>query len=150
MATQTAQEAKRKATKHTAKRKAAKSVVSKLAEITKDQQKMVDEQKPPIGLNHRQALFCIYYTQIDSLRSNGTLSYAEAYGYDLDSLPDDDAVYSGKGKNRKLIKKSTRRLAYDVCSAEASRMLRVPKIQDIYVRVFESFIAGYDYRCASC
>lgn len=104
-------------------------MILKAGGISKVQTEAVAEQKPPAELNIRQALFCIYYTQNNELRGNGTHSYAEAYGYDFESLPDDNAIYIGKGKARKCIQESTRTRAYNVCASEASKMLKNPKIQ---------------------
>lgn len=96
-------------------------------------------------LSPRHEAFCRYYTQNKRLFGNGTLSYAEAYGYDLDTLPDDDAVYLLKSGEEVLeydyvnlssevtkgaikIKDSTRKITYDYCSQSASRLLRNVKI----------------------
>ncbi|RUV40028.1 MULTISPECIES: hypothetical protein [unclassified Mesorhizobium] len=47
----------------------------------------------PRKLTQKQELFCRYYTQNRALFGNATHSYAEAYGYDLDKLSRDDAVF---------------------------------------------------------
>lgn len=64
------------------------------------------------GLNPRQEKFVRLYTQNDELFGNATLSYAEAYGYNLDEMVGDE-----------------RKKMYDSCSAQSSRLLRIDKIQ---------------------
>jgi hypothetical protein len=110
------------------------------------------------GLNVRQELFCMYYVMNDELRGNATLSYAEAYGYDLDDrekYPRDDAIYDDEDENeegdvedlvdidptrarkrrlrrrygRYVIKASSFDRATSVCAVEGSKALRKPKIQ---------------------
>lgn len=79
----------------------------------------------PKALNEKQELFCQYFVLNDLLRGNATLCYNEAYKYDLDELPDGDAVF----KKGKLIEKSTHGKAYNLCSVEGARLLRNPRIQ---------------------
>lgn len=84
-------------------------------------------------LNPKQELFCHIYTQNTYLYGNGTLCYAQAYNIPLDSLPEDDAVYSDPDPEtgiREKLKESSYRIAYDNCSAAASRLLRNAKIND--------------------
>lgn len=83
------------------------------------------------GLNTRQELFCQYFVFNDVLRGNATLCYNEAYGYKLDELAEDDAVWEGK----KLIEKSSRDKAYNLCSVEGARFLRNPRIQERLVKL---------------
>lgn len=60
-------------------------------------------------LTMQQELFCKYYTSKGSLFDNATLSYAEAYGYEI---PKDE-----NGKN--IINSKE----YNICNANASRLL---------------------------
>lgn len=97
-------------------------------------------------LSPKQEAFCRYYTQNYELFGNATLSYALAYGYDLESYPDDDGIWlleSGeevdektyndltneKTKGAELVKVSTRKRYYDLCSSYGSRLRRNDKIQ---------------------
>lgn len=104
------------------------------------------------NLNEKQELFCRYYTQNNALFGNATLSYAEAYGFDLDTLDKDDGIWefkdgttmtvrdfnvfdlpaeeweSLKHQDKRLIKESTYKNAYDNCSQSGSRLLRLVKI----------------------
>lgn len=45
------------------------------------------------ALTPKQELFCQYYTLKGETFGNGTLAFAKAYNYDLDSFPRDDNVY---------------------------------------------------------
>lgn len=78
-------------------------------------------------LTPQQDRFCRLYTQNEELFSNATLSYAEAYSYELGRLSD-IPEYNEKGD--KIPRSSERDKAYDSCSANASRLLRNDKIQD--------------------
>jgi len=78
-------------------------------------------------LKPKEELFCRYYTQNDELFGNATLSYAEAFGYKLDELADNDAKYDDNGKK---VEDTTRKKAYDVCSSLGHRLLRKVKIQE--------------------
>lgn len=101
-------------------------------------------------LTPKQERFCFNFTQNQELFGNATLSYAEAYGYDLDGMPDDDTEYTfkdgsiltkkeidaywdekefkDKGEYKKT-KESTRKRNYDLCSQYGSRLRRNEKIQ---------------------
>ena len=83
----------------------------------------------------KRELFCHYYTQNSETFGNGTLSYAYAYGYDLDNLSH-EAVYeqvpndeTGELENGELIEDSPYDKACAVCATEAGRLLRIPEIQ---------------------
>lgn len=123
-------------------------------------------EKEIIGseLNAKQELFCQYYCKNLEFFSNATLSYAEAYGIDLDSYPDDDAEYEQipdgvetildhgrdentgelievkkkvpKFRNGKCIRESSYRRMYNQCSANGSRLLRSDKIQARTTKLF--------------
>lgn len=85
---------------------------------------MATEEKAK--LTPKQELFCQYYTKNEALFGNATLAYAEAYGYDLDSL-DRTPVYAEDKKT--IIEDSEYTKAYNVCSVQGSKHLRNPKIQ---------------------
>lgn len=99
-----------------------------------------DSKKEEKALNLKQDLFCHYFVQNNLLRGNATLSYAEAYGYDLDSLPKDDAVYKGKGETRKLVESSSYDKAYFVCATEGNRHLKKPHIQKLCIKLYNSLL----------
>lgn len=83
-----------------------------------------EEKKDRTKLRHE--LFCQYFTKNESLFGNATLCYAEAYDYKLDALS-----HEGKwDKKGKLIEASEYDKAYNVCSVEGHRLLRMPKLQD--------------------
>jgi hypothetical protein len=114
----------------------------------------MDEEQD--NLTPQQELFCLYYTKNGELFSNATLSYAEAYGFDLDSQAHDDGVteykvgediltYIDKEVNRfdmdedlfnklkvvpnRVVAKSSYKAMYDNCSTYGSRLIRNDKIQ---------------------
>lgn len=45
-------------------------------------------------LTPMQIRFLENYLLNDEMRGNGAISYADAYGYDLSNISDDDAVYN--------------------------------------------------------
>jgi hypothetical protein len=67
-------------------------------------------------LTQQQELFCKLYTTKGTYFDNATLSYAEAYSYEI---PKDE-----KGKNIVESKE------YNICSANASRLISNDKIRD--------------------
>ena len=119
-------------------------------------------------LSVKQELFCQYYCKNLAFFANGTLAYAAAYEIDLDSMPDDDAIYeqvpdgfetildhgedeeSGEPKeikkkvpkfrNGKMIKDSTYKRSYNVCSVNASKLLRTTKIQARTTKLFNEML----------
>lgn len=76
-------------------------------------------------LTYKQELFCRFYTQNEETLLNGVLSYAEAYGFDLDNLSH-EVVLSQDGKE--ILQDSPYKLAYQYCGFAASRMLKNDKI----------------------
>lgn len=54
---------------------------------------VVENKEREDVLNPQQEMFCINFTQNDSLRGNATLSYADAFDFDLESQPDNDSQY---------------------------------------------------------
>lgn len=114
----------------TPKKKAAKKAVK------------IPTERP---LSIQQELFCHFYVINDELRGNATHSYAEAYGFKLDELSNEDAIYeyydekTGEGKG-KVLEPSTRSKAINVCAAESSRLLRTPKIQNRKIEMLNSLL----------
>ena len=84
------------------------------------------------ALSLKREMFCRYISQNATLFGNGTLCYAEAYGYNLEELSRDDAKYEWKGRGKKrervCVEPSSFDKAYNVCAVEAARLLRNPKI----------------------
>jgi hypothetical protein len=85
------------------------------------------EQEDELTL--RQEVFCRLYTQNTQLFGNGTLAYAEAYDYRLDELSDERPVLRENDQGEPVEwGDSPRTLAYNVCSVQASKLLKNPKI----------------------
>lgn len=96
---------------------------------------LIDENIVGDELTPKQEQFCRNYTQIASLFGNATLSYAEAYGVDLDSLDDERPVLAENTEGEPIEwGKSDRQIAYDTCASAGSRLLRNVKV-DKRVRV---------------
>lgn len=76
-------------------------------------------------LTHKQELFCRFYTQNEETLLNGVLSYAEAYGFDLDSLSEEPVYAEDKIT---ILQQSQYKLAYHYCGFAASRMLKNDKV----------------------
>ncbi len=110
--------------------------------------KKAPEREDQIGetLTLKQEKFCKNYTQNYEFFRNTTLSYADAYGYDLENTPDDDAEYklkngdivpeydlksmsAKKKKGAICIGKSSLQVVKDTCSANGSRLRKNDKIQ---------------------
>lgn len=83
--------------------------------------------EPNDSLNIKQESFCHFYVENDALFGNATLAYAEAYGYALDELSKTDAEYDKEGK---IITESTYARAYNVCSVDGHKLLRITKVQE--------------------
>lgn len=84
-----------------------------------------------MDLTPQQDLFCRYYTQNTELFGNGTLAYGEAYDYNLDELSKEKPVLETdeQGVPTKF-GDSEYQLACNVCAVQASKLLRLPKIQN--------------------
>lgn len=99
-------------------------------------------------LTKEQEQFCRNYTQNYDFFGNATLSYAEAYGFDIDAQPDDDALLlldngteisqaqydlmdsdEKPPKIKRTIRKSSKDQMYDNCSTYGSRLRKNDKIQ---------------------
>lgn len=106
----------------------------------------IDENVISDELNPKQEAFCRNYVLNDDLYGNRTLSYADAYGYDLDNEPKDDSIYELKDgsqvakydldimsdeavKGSRLIEESSYQKMYDMCSQCGSRLSRNVKVQ---------------------
>lgn len=85
-------------------------------------------------LNIQQERFCNNFVNIDALFSNATLSYAEAYGYDIDGAsqePEKDE------KGRDIPLSSDYHRMYNTCGVNGSRLLKNDKIN---TRINELFL----------
>lgn len=90
----------------------------------------ITTRKKETGLTLKQERFCRNYTQNSHLFGNGTLSYADAYGYDLENASRENV----KDENGNIIPESSEYKRMEVvCAANASRMLCLEKI-DSYIR----------------
>lgn len=78
-------------------------------------------------LNLKQELFCRYYTQNPELFGNATLAYAEAYGYDLQSL---SRIRLKDENGREIIGSSEYDKSYNVCSVNGYKLLIKTHIQE--------------------
>lgn len=101
--------------------------------------KKPSKKKDKKGIVPKRELFCRYYSQNRSLFGNGALSYAAAYGYDLDNMSKDDAVIDKTGK---VVKKSSYDLAFNVCSTEASKLLTIPMIDERVTKLINEYVTA--------
>ena len=85
-----------------------------------------EDIKPDQVLTLEQELFCRLYTQNTEFFGNATLTYAEAYGFDLDKL---DRTREKDERGKEIIGTSEYEKVYNVCSAAGSRLLRNVKVQ---------------------
>lgn len=100
--------------------------------------KKASKNKPKIDtekLSPQQLLFCNLYVKNSELFGNATICYAEAYGFDLESLSK-EAVYSDPDENghREKIEDSPYDKAYHVCNQSGARLLVNVGIDD-YIKV---------------
>lgn len=91
-------------------------------------------------LSIKEDLFCHFYVQNNDLRGNATHSYAAAFAYDLDSLPQDDAQYEEVENRLVCISKSSYDRAANVCAVEGRRLLRKPQIQARMMALYNSLL----------
>lgn len=84
----------------------------------------MEENKDILTLE--QERFCINYTQNKEYFGNATLSYAEAYGYDLDNA-DKTRQIDGKGNEIKGTSEYDR--LYNICASGGSQNIRKLNIQ---------------------
>lgn len=78
-------------------------------------------------LTLKQELFCYYYTQNPETLLNATLSYAEAYGFDLESMSHEGRYVIKENKEKDYIKSEFERYEH-YCGVAASRMMRNDRI----------------------
>lgn len=78
-------------------------------------------------LTLKQEMFCLYMVQLGDTFDNATLSYANAYGFDLDSMNKEN-IYSEDGKT--FLRESEYKIAYDYCSSSGWRLRRYEKINN--------------------
>lgn len=110
--------------------------------ITPKKKKKIEKEAIGETLNLEQTRFCEVFTRPGSeTYNNATLSYAEAYSYDLDSMSRDAEYDKPKDiKNRKKIRESEYDRACAVCAVSGKYLLRNPKILDkIKKRYLELF-----------
>jgi hypothetical protein len=94
-----------------------------------EQEPKVDENIIGETLTPKQEAFCQFYTQVSETFGNGTLSYASAYDYDLDSLSNEREIVEEDEEGEPIkFGPSERSVAEQVCASSASRMLRNVKI----------------------
>jgi hypothetical protein len=94
-----------------------------------------DENKVGKSLTLKQELFCQMYVNNTECFDNGTLSYATAYGVDLDSLskePVYEEQYDDVNERTKMVKieDSPYDKACKVCGVCASKLLRNARIDE--------------------
>jgi hypothetical protein len=77
------------------------------------------------GLTAKQEMFCRYMTQLNEYFDNATLSYAEAYGYDLNSM----SKKAVRDSNDEVVTESEYDRYYDYCSRAGWRLRRNEKIR---------------------
>lgn len=85
----------------------------------------------------QRKLFCRYYTQNTEFFGNATLSYAEAYGHDLDSL---SKVQEKTPKGKNIPGTSEYEKAYHVCSSGGERLLRKDDIQKLITKYLNELL----------
>lgn len=83
-------------------------------------------------LTEKQESFCQYYAQLSDTYNNGTWSYALGYGHDLENADKENAIWEfpDQKDKGKIITPSDYDRMYNLCSVEAHRLLRTPKILD--------------------
>ena len=93
----------------------------------------VIQEKIENKLTLKQEMFCQFYCCNEETRFNATQSYAHAYGYDLETSDTEEIrdEYTGD-----IIKKSERRRLENICWSSAKTLLRNPKIQERFTKLF--------------
>lgn len=125
-------------TRKATKKKPIKKVAKKSTPVVQEIPDTRDSVEKKLNLN--QDLFCRFYTENFVLRGNATRCYAEAYGYDLDSYSKDDAVYSGKGRNRKVLIESSFTRAEHICAVNGNKLLRNAEIQKRILKLYNDML----------
>lgn len=82
------------------------------------------------ALTMNEELFCRYYVLNEETRRNGTRSYDMAYEKHLEEKSKDDAIWETDedGNKIKLIQGSSYDRCATLCSAEATKLLKKPRI----------------------
>lgn len=112
-----------------AKRKPKPKIIH--TKLTEDQKAKEEAKK----LRARWGLFCTYYTMGGATFGNATLSYAEAYDFNLDELDHEPTMVRVKGKKKlQPFGPSEYDRQYAVCSANGHRLLRNADIQDMLTK----------------
>lgn len=96
----------------------------------------LEERKETIvgdELSQKQEMFCQYYTGPEKTFGNGVYSYAEAYGYDLESLSSSNAIFDPV--TLRVITPSDHDRAYNVCGAASWRLLKNVKINNRIIKL---------------
>ncbi len=96
----------------------------------------IEERKEMVigdELSQKQEMFCQYYTGPEKTFGNGVYSYAEAYGFNLDTLDQSNAVRDPD--THKVITPSDYDRAYNVCGAASWRLLKNVKINTRIVKL---------------
>jgi hypothetical protein len=91
-------------------------------------------------LTFRQELFVRCYTQNEELAGNATLSYAYAYGHDLENADRTRETYEDDLGVHTIPGTSAYDRIYDNCSANASRLLRNDKITRFINQYFNELL----------
>lgn len=116
--------------------------------IKKSHQKEKMKKREEIGkkLNLRQNLFCQYFVKNSELRGNATLCYAEAYGYDLDSMNTENEKIQKwneakeQFEEEEVLGSSERSQAENVCANSAHFLLRNPKVNDYIIKLYNELL----------
>lgn len=108
----------------------------KKEELPEVKQEEKSEEAAPL-LKPQQERFCRLYTQNTEYFGNATLSYAAAYGYELDSL---SKIREKTEKGKDIVGTSDYDRTYDMCSANSSRLLRNDKIQDFLRKCYNDLM----------
>lgn len=92
-------------------------------------------------LTPQQELFCQYYVNNDTLFSNATLAYAEAYDYKLSELSKDKPVTgTNQVTGHPIHGQSPYTKAYNVCAVSASQLLKKPYINARVVELLNQLL----------
>jgi len=89
-------------------------------------------------LTLKQELFCQNYVINDVFRGNATLSYADAYWYDMESK---DKTRQRDAEWEEIEWTSEYDKAYNCCAALASRLLKNVKIQDRNIDLWNDMLS---------
>ncbi len=96
-------------------------------------------------LNPKWELFCRLYTLTNEFFGNGTLSYAEAFDYHLETLSK-KTKYAGTDipeegiKAGDVVELSEYQKAFNTCSVQANRLLRNGKVQARCTQLMNSWM----------